>query len=313
MLFGAGATAAVLGSLLSGSLLGGRLPAPGPIAAWAADRGGDRVYGLDDGWIVVRAIDVGSPLRVQSAGAHGVWIVRARAAHAQAAQCLALWSDEGTQLLELEIGRCIDLAATQGGDALCVEQGRDGPDRAWSIAHDGVRRMLLEASGLTSIASLGTSIAIGTASGELVRIEIDGSTRSCALVGFSVADIAAGPEPDSVWVLDSRRRVVLVDARDQVSWSADAGFEASALTPIPGEERVWVAANDEPRARRFGRGGELELDCSGFAATGVESALGLADGGVLLALPGAILLRDRGGRPAPGQGGFHTLVDLAPR
>ncbi len=318
VLFGVGAAAAVLGSLVSGSLLEGRVQEPGPVTVWAADRGASRVYGLDADCIVARAIDIGSPLRVVSAGERGVWIVRARAAHARSAHELVLATEVGRVKLEfeLEIGRCLDLAATRDGDALCVTQDEAGERCAWRISRDGDREALVEADDLTSIAGLSGSIAIGTKDGELLRFRTGGSERSCALIARSIVDLATGPHADSVWVLDSEREVLLVDAYDEVVWRSATGFDARTLAPIPGAELVWVTEIHAPRARRLGRidgRSADDLECSDFGTTAAECAVGLPGGGVLFALPGALVHRDERGRPSPGQGGFHTLVDLAAR
>ncbi len=316
VLFGVGAALAALGSLVSGSLLEGRLQSPGPVTVWAADRGASRVYGLDANCIVARAIDVSSPLRVASAGARGVWIVRARDAHARSAHDLVLASDEGRVELELEIEQCIDLSSTRAGDALCVTRDDVGRRRAWRISHDGDREALGEAGDLTAIADLSGSIALGTSRGELLRIYMDGRERSCAVLARSIVDLAAGPHADSVWVLDSGREVFLIDAHDRVVWRSATGIDARTIAPIPSAELVWVTESHTPRARRLGRidgrnaGG---LECSDFGTIAAERAVGLPGGGVLFALPGALVHRDERGRPSPGQGGFHTLVDVAPR
>jgi hypothetical protein len=320
VLFGVGAAVAALGALVSGTMLDGRLLPPGPVTVWAADRGASRVYGLDANCIVARAIDVGSPLRVVSAGERGVWIVRARDAHAQSAHDLVLATSAGRMDLELEIEPCIDLSATRGGDALCVTRDDFGRRRAWRISRDGDREVLVEdpaeAGNITSIAGLSGSIAIGTQNGELLRIRSDGSEHSCAVVARSIVDLAAGPHADSVWVLDSEREVLLIDAHDRVVWRSATGLDARTLAPIPSAELVWVTESHAPRARRLGRidgGNTDDVECSDFGTTAAECAVGLPGGGVLFALPGALVRRDERGRPAPGQGGFHTLVDVAPR
>jgi hypothetical protein len=312
VLFGAGAAACVFVSLAGGTLLAGRSSPPGPVAIWVADRGASRVYGLDANNIVARTIQVGSPLRVVSAGERGVWILRAREARARAEHDLVLATGEGRITFELELDRCLDLSAARSGDALCLTRDAAGARSAGRISLEGQRTVLAQRGDFTAIAGLSASIAIGTERGELLRFDGDGDLCSCSVVARSVVDLAPGPHADSVWVLDSGNEVRLIDAHDRVVWRSSTGFDARKLAPIPSSEDVWLIARDGPCARRFGRASG-PLDCSDFGAIPAECALGLPDGGVLLALPGAIVNRDERGRPLPGQGGFHTLVDLALR
>ncbi len=312
VLLGIGAALAVLSSLVRGDWLEREIAPAGDVAVWAADRGAGAVYGLDENGIVARVLRVESPLRLASAGDVGVWIVRSREAHARAGHDLVLARASGGTELAIEIDRCADLAATARGDALCIEIDAAGCARATRTARDGAREVLAEDDSFTAIAGIPSAVAIGTSRGELLRIDAGGA-RSCALVARSIVALAPGPRANWVWVLDGGREVVLVDARDAVVWRAPTGLDARQLAPVAGEEWVWVCDAREPRARRIARAAEDVLECGDLGASAPESIVGGRGRGILAAFSGAIVCRDGRGRVAPGQGGFHTLVDLERR
>ena len=94
-------------------------------------------------------------------------------------------------------------------------------------------------------------------------------------------------------------------------WSAPTGLAALQLAPVPGAEQVWLADVSEPRVRRFGAGGVLELELDPAPLSGLQRGAADGSGAVLLTAPGALLAYDGWGAARPGQGGFTYLTDVA--
>jgi hypothetical protein len=148
----------------------------------------------------------------------------------------------------------------------------------------------------------------------LVRVDAAGGGLVAeARLGGSIADLAAGPEPGSVWALDAAGpvRLLLLAPDLTLRWQAVLPHPAAHVAPVPGEERAWISALDEPCVLRYGPGGSLELERCGLPLGGLDRALTL-EGGLLLAVGGAVLRIDARGALQPGQGGFALLTDLAP-
>ena len=139
---------------------------------------------------------------------------------------------------------------------------------------------------------------------------------------------ADAPVADGWWCLDVTQGGRLVRLGPDLSerWSVAVAIQPLHLVPVPGEERVWLASATQPHARRYGPGGQLELDLEDLPLSGLDRGLAWgvrpaspgrrgprASGGVLLVAPGALLHLDAAGQLAPGQGGFDYLVDVAGR
>ncbi|HUR28569.1 MAG TPA: hypothetical protein VM509_10310, partial [Planctomycetota bacterium] len=106
-------------------------------------------------------------------------------------------------------------------------------------------------------------------------------------------------------------RLALFDAALAVRWSRSVGLHALHFAPERGTERVWIADATEPRVRRFGPGGLLEIDRPDMPLGGLDRACATASGTALFTAPGALLALDALGQNAPGQAGFDFLVDVA--
>jgi len=93
---------------------------------------------------------------------------------------------------------------------------------------------------------------------------------------------------------------------------ADLDLDAEGiplLAPCPERGGVWLV-NPRGEAVRFDAAGRVRAR-GASPLPGVEGCVATEEGGVLLALPGAIVRLDFRGRPCPGQGGFDFLVALA--
>lgn len=315
---GAGALLAVGAALIGASRGGSASPAPGPVALWATDRDAHELYGLDENLVITRSVQLGWPLLVRACTGGGVWVLRSGNSTSNFGHRLDRLTRAGDLVTEITIGISIDLDTLDGGDALVIELGggANGASRALRFGREGSLYVLLERSGLTCISDSRSSAVVGTDDGRVLRLDPDRADTilDSVLLGGEIGDIARGPEPGSLWVLDvtGNRKLFLLDPDLSVRWSASVGLKALHVAPVPGEERVWLADTTEPIVRRLGPAGAIEIHRSGLALLGLDRALAWGAGGVLLAAPGGILHLDAAGQTAPGQGGFNFLIDLEP-
>jgi hypothetical protein len=288
---------------------------PAPIALWLADRDAGEIVALDRDLFVARRIPCAAPLAIEACADGGVWIVRDKSDAVEPRRRIERWSADGTRLVSVGIEDCVDLSIGADDAALLVDSAAlSHPERASSVSCDGEIHRWLDRKDLSCIAACGDAIVLGTRAGIVVRIaRATGEIEAELEVGGDIADVAPGPSDGSVWVLDGAGagHLMLVDADLRVVWRARIQLCAARLAPMAGEERVWLCDVREPRARRFGPGGALELDASALPLAGFESACAWNDGGVLLIAPGAVLRLDDRGRLQPGQGGFNYLVSAA--
>ena len=221
------------------------------------------------------------------------------------------------QLNHTRLAACTDLEVDERDEALVIESKTSShPDRALRVRIEGSLFPLLELNGLTCVAPSHASVALGTAAGKVLRVDAQGSGAilAQAQLGGRIGDIARGPYGGTLWVLDvsGARRLYLLEADLSVRWSVPVGLRALHFAPVPNEERVWLADTVEPRVRRFGPSGWLELEIAGLPLVGMDRAAAWLHGGVLCAAPGAIVHLDADGHLQSGQGGFDFLTDVAP-
>lgn len=341
-LLGAGTLIAFLAHSLPWDASVIRPPDLAPVALWVADRDGQQVYALDADLIIARRFHCAWPLAVEPCRDGGVWVLRAgsdthdagdesnpsgpvdtgdpedhgqRSGRSGSSDQLERWSAGGELLSAVALDRCIDLERSTEDDALVIEAAtRSHAERALRVRSDGSVVSLYERPGLACIAHAGRAVALGTSTGTVLRVDplASGSIVGERDLGGSLGDLAPGPEEGSLWALDVRgpRRLHLLDAQLGLRWSTRVELAALHIAAVPNEERVWLCDTLEPRVRRFGPEGQLELDLGGLSLAGLDRATAWLGGGVLLAAPGAILHLDARGQPRPGQGGFSYLVDV---
>jgi hypothetical protein len=284
---------------------------------WAVDRDAHALYALDSDLIVTRTIPCGWPLQVSACRDGGVWVMRSGNGTPTFGGRLDRRTAAGELITEVTLATCTDLDVNELDEALVIESKTVAhPDRALRVRIEGSIFPLFEMNGVTCVAPSQSSVALGTATGSVLRVDPHGSGAilSQTHLGGRIGDLARGPYPGTLWVLDvsGSRRLYLLDADLSVRWSVPVDLRASHFAPVPNAERVWIADTVEPRVRRFGPSGRLELDVSGLPLVGMDRATAWLDGGVLCAAPGAIVHLDGEGHLQPGQGGFDYLDDLAP-
>jgi len=309
--FGAGAVLA-LGLVLARDMQAD--PAqPGPVAVWTADRDAQRLFGLDADLIVARRIAVDWPLEVETTRDGGLWVLRSDDGQAGSSVRLDRFDAQGVLQTELWLEDCIALSVLEGEDALVLERAA-GTLRLSRVRAEGSLFPLLERPDMRCVTGSRSSALVGTSTGALLRVDPHGGAILAEVqLGGAIGDVAPGPTIGSAWALDvhGTGRLLLLDEVLSVRWTAGVGHAAAHLGPVPNEERVWIAATDSARVRRFGPGGVVEVDRQGLPATALDRSVAWRNGGALLLTPGAVLHVDAAGVIAPGQGGFAWLSDAA--
>ncbi|MBK7874373.1 MAG: hypothetical protein IPJ77_01215 [Planctomycetes bacterium] len=286
-----------------------------PVRAWVADRDAHRVLGLDGDLLRVRELQLGWPLAVAARTDGGLWVLRSGNGTPSFGARLTSVDPAGALVNETWLENSETLELIEGRDALVIELGGAGKgrDRVWRFAPDGVGRILAEGERFNALCASRGTVVLGTSDGVLVRVAADGTRKELARVvtDRSFGALAAGPHPGSIFALDTGpgRRLELRGDDLGVVWSVALGFDARHVGVVPGAERAWVSDVNGARARRYGPGGALELECA-LPLHGSDHALAFGDG-ALFAAPGAVLRVDAQGRLRPGQGGFAWLSGLA--
>ncbi len=290
-------------------------PPPGEPRVWVADRDGSRVVGLDADLYVSRTLAVDWPFDVEPAPGGGLWILRAETSSSAATHRLDRIDGAAQLVTELWIERALDLDVLGDGDqALVVEARASELPRLLRVRVEGSLFPLLERAGMTCVTGERAAAVVGGSDGSVLRVDaLTGAVQVATNVGGSVVDLARGPRPGTVWVLDGAGtgRVLLLESDLSVRWSVVLPRAAIGLAPVANEERVWLSAASAPCVSRYGPGGALELDRCGLPLPGLGPALAWRNG-VLVCAGGALLRLDVHGAQLPGQGGFDALLDVAP-
>ncbi len=288
---------------------------PGEPRVWVADRDASRVYALDANLYVARSVTVDLPVDVEPAPDGGLWVLRAETPSSTSTHRLDRFDAAGVLETELWIERALDLAVLGDGDqALILEARAEQLPRLVRVRREGSVFPLYEVAGLTCVSGERASAIVGTSNGRVLRVDATtGFVQASADVGGSLVDLARGPTAGSLWALDGAGtgRVLLLASDLSVHWSVTLPRAATSLAPVPGEERVWLAAANEPCVVRYGPGGVVELDRCGLPLPGLGRSLAWRNG-LLVAAVGAVLRLDAQGGLLPGQGGFEHVIDLAP-
>lgn len=290
----------------------GRPPSPDAPLFWAADRDGERVVGLDADLFVARALALECPLDLVPEVDGSLWVLRADRADASAAPRLLRLSAGGEVGFDLPLpgARRLEAGGEAGGCLAFVEAGAG---RAlWHVRGDGGREILAETGPDAHFAAGGSGVLL--TEGERLR-RLGGEARSLE-PGARVVALAGADE--GWWLVEARegtrslRQIgpALEDRLVRSLAGLDDGADAPpCLAPLPSDGGVWLVDGDGAAWRFDGTGALLARGDTPPA--GIEACLASADGGVLLATPGAIARLDARGRPLPGQGGFDFLVALA--
>lgn len=284
--------------------------AEAPVAVWVADRGGDRVVALDADLFVLRLLEVRAPCAVEPGPRGGAWI---GTREGPARSRLIGIEGDGSVHTELGIGPLRDLASV-GKGAVLVLEGEPREVRAWLVEADRPPLLLAAAPGLEHACGAFGMGLLGSRDGELFAVGPDGRWLGIGAVPGRVVDTTAGPRPFTWWVLHrpagGASSLALVDAHLSVLRSSTVPAAASVVIPSGGGS-VWILEEHAPRLHRSTAGGRVELVRGDLPLGDVQAGHARPGGGLLVAVPGALLAFDRDGASVPGQGGFDFLNDLA--
>lgn len=292
--------------------------AAGTVKVWCADRDRGALFGLDRDLLSTLRVSVESPVGVSPRPDGGAWVLSAAQGDPLGVHRVLRLDRYGQERAGANLGAVIDLVGEASGDALALEFHTPLADRVWRVDAAGGVSAVGEGLGLQCVAAQGggTSgprrIAVGAQDGRLFLWDALGTELKSVGFGSPVLDLAPGPETGTWWVLwaEGGGTLGLLGADLSLHWQAPAGIQAANLIPRPGVEEVWLASTTEPRIRRYGVGGALELDLDVGPLGGFSRGTAWIRGGVLLTTPGALVHFDRTGQLQPGQGGFQYLTDV---
>ena len=282
---------------------------------WAADRGGNHVFGLDEGFLLRTKKRVHRPLRVAARRDGGAWILHALGSLKEPHGLLRI-DEWGTTEAAVTLAEPADLATWRGRDALVIERGTGagGLDRVLRFDASGNETRVFEGAGLACLAVQGDTLLVGNEGGGLVRLELESEqgtseVRPCGIVPALCLEPAS--EGDGWWLLggDAARTITRLGTDLEPRWSMPTHLEAASFVACRGSESVWVADDTRPVFRRYGPRGRLEFQRDATLA-GLGRGSERPEGGVVFAAPGALLALDERGGAEPGQGGFQFLVDV---
>lgn len=298
---------------------------PGPVQFWVVDRDAGQVIGLDKDLFQVDVWKQRRPVWAAPAKA-GTWLVTAPGGSAIGRHELLLKPPGQPAKLITgadNLGPIVDLETQSDGSALLVEFGLVGRSSRILLAdvqlsefvqHSGAVAVCGSVQKVTAGAATTTQMVVfvGDDGGRVTRYGPGGVGQAAVDLGGQIGDLAALPG-GGLLVLDtaSPGRLIGLDENLAVVWSVATGIAAQAMVVTPGGGQVWLADANQPLARRYGAHGALELSVD-LPAADVSGGLGLADGGVLLTTPGAVIRIDAWGQIQPGQGGFNYLTDISP-
>ncbi len=290
---------------------------PGRSLWAAADRDGGEIVTLDSDLYVTQRIAVPWPERVVPCSDGGYWVRSVPAGHARGARHLLAVGAQGEVRLDLEIGPPFELEAGDRKSALVGVQEESGAAELLVVELGGaVHRRPLPA-GSTSIAFDGDArIAVSAgALGLWVLGLVEGPAEEFAgLPGRSVLDVVAAPDR-GWWILACENPIgdcllARLSASGELLGQIPCTRGALARTTLR-SRAVWLVCHDEEQVFGWSGWHEEAPWVAKLSIPGAHGAAVDAQGGLLVATPGAVLRFDRKGETLPGQGGFQRLVDLA--
>jgi hypothetical protein len=218
--------------------------------------------------------------------------------------------------VEVPFAVCASWIVLECGDALAIEAlpGTPTVRRLVRCREDGTTRVLDEEPGLSCAVESGGVLLVGSRSGEVRRRGSgpEPDVAECASLDGPITALASAGERGGAYVVygESGARLGLLGRDLSVLWTVPCGDQCVEIAATPDGQHAWVVDAAGPRIRRFARDGSLEIDLSCPGLEGVGGIATTDSGGVVLAVPGAVLRFDGHGRARPGQGGFVFLTDV---
>jgi hypothetical protein len=315
----AGALALVLGAGLkasAGSALDQSQRPRGPAQWIAADRDAGALVFLDADLFVVERRSVPWPTKVRAARG-GIWTVSAVHGHPKGEHDLRWMAWDGSAAAHLVVPPVIDLGTDTDGSAWLLARTDCESCEVLRAVPQGLADRFDAPSDARSLAVRDGRVGLAAgASGFLVLDEERCAWLRSALPGAARALDATAIE-QGWWVLfrddlPGSERLVRLDLElNAIAAVPAAGAERIAEMGLNEGSDLWLLGGSGTWARRIGTRHGEELAFTHLSALGVTALAADARGAVLFAAAGVLLRVDGAGFPAPGQGGFSRLVDLA--
>ena len=278
-----------------------------PVQWWVADRAGGRVVGLDGQLFPQWVVAVPCPVGVARAG-HGVWVVSVPGGGRHKGSVWTRLGDGSGPGESFRAGEYAGLVGLPDGGVLGLVG--PAPTRQWMhLDRHGrvVRREVFP--GATHLAQVEGQVLVTNRVGEVWSFGLDRGMDGAhhAQVDATPRGVAPGPE-GGWWWLGSNGDLLLLRADLSVRWRRRAG-ERAALLAGDGE-RAWVVPDDRSWAECWDESGSPSGSFA-MPLMGARAVRLTGKGGVLIALPGALLELDPGGGVLRTQAGFDHLVSIS--
>lgn len=278
-----------------------------PVHWWVTDRAGGRIVALDEELFAQWVVTVPCPVGVARAE-DGLWIVSVPGGGGH----------EGSVWNRLDARSGLGDSRTMGEYAGIVGLSDGGalgligpaPTREWiHLNRNGETLRRVDFPGAVHLAEIRGRVLVANGVGEVWSFGLDSemSEAQHAQLGGTSRGVAPGPG-GGWWWLGSNGELLLLHADLSVRWRRWVGERAACLDGD--EKRVWVVPNDRSAAMCWDASGRPE---GSFAMPhmGAKAARLTESGGVLIALPGALLELGPKGELLRTQAGFDHLVSIS--
>ena len=278
-----------------------------PVRWWVTDRAGGRIVALDGELFAQWVVTVPCPVDVDRAG-DGLWIVSVPGGGRHEG---SVWNrlDARSGLGDARtMGEYAGLVGLPDGGALGLIG--PAPTREWiHLDQNGEVLRREDFPGAVHFAQVRGQVLVANRVGEVWSFDLDrgmGEAQHAQLGGTS-RGVAPGPE-GGWWWLGSSGELLLLQADLSVRWRRWVGERAACLDGD--DKRVWVIPDDRSAAMCWDASGRPE---GSFAMPhmGAKAARLTESGGVLIALPGALLELGPRGDLLRTQAGFDHLVSIS--
>ena len=264
---------------------------PGPAAWWVADRGADRLWVLDEDLLPLQVFTVRAPVAVARSD-RGVWVAEAVEGDPLGRHHLRLFQGTGPASEALAVPPLRDLVSTEHGPVALTRAGL-------LLGVRGARLVpLARVEGARAVLGAGRCLWVADGGGQVLVLGAErGELLAAYDLGRPVVDLARASD-GGAWALDDGGGLQRVGV---------AGRRQLGLT-APRVAAGWVLDHDSSRLERLRDGRRVRLDPS---LAGLESAVAMPGGGLLVVSPGSLHLLDAEGQRRFAQGGFGYAVSVA--
>lgn len=220
------------------------------------DSGAGALLALDARGIVLRR-EPWPGARLLAADGEALWIA-GDAAHGGRLERRVLDAPEDPPASALSFRAPLALAPGPQGDLYLLDGSTGANERLWRVEPWMTTRFLGEFADASVLTWDGSSLLLGTRTGQLLRLRRDGAVLDTLELGAPLVALQAAPEESGLFVLlgGPTPRLVRLERALEPSWSAALTLPCEALAVADG--RAWLVEGE--RLLRFDASGGRELE-----------------------------------------------------